>query len=294
MKGTEKTLQGLIFGIQPFSIHDGNGIRTNVFLKGCPLRCLWCHNPEGLSPKPDIQYFENKCVHCGKCGHVYKNMEKTSKASQEEKERYVHKCWYGALEMAGEYMTVEDVLEEVMKDQKFYETSKGGITVSGGEPMLQADFVYELLKEAKVRGLATAMETSGYAKREKYEKVMPYVDEFLWDYKATGDKMHEELTGVDQKMILDNLKYLYDQGAVITLRCPVIPGANDTEEHFQGIARILYELERLKGWEIMPYHRLGIPKEKRLGKERHHEFEVPKKELVEQWKQKIETYKKDM
>lgn len=294
MKGTEKSLQGLIFGIQPFSIHDGNGIRTNVFLKGCPLRCLWCHNPEGLSPKPDIQYFENKCVHCGKCGHVYKNMEKTSEVSQEEKEQYVNQCWYGALEMAGKLMTVEEVLEEVMKDQKFYETSKGGITVSGGEPMLQADFVYELLKEAKTRGLATAMETSGYAQQEKYEKIMPYVDEFLWDYKATGNEMHKELTGVDQDKILDNLKYLYNQGAVITLRCPIIPGANDTEEHFQGIAQKLHELERLKGWEIMPYHRLGIPKEKRLGKERHHEFEVPKKELVEQWKQKIKTYKKDM
>lgn len=119
--------KGLIFGIQPFSIHDGNGIRTNIFLKGCPLRCLWCHNLEGLSPKPDIQYFENKCVHCGKCGHIYKNMEKISGVSQKEKERYVSQCRYGALEMAGKYMTVEDILEEVMKDQKFYETSNGGL-----------------------------------------------------------------------------------------------------------------------------------------------------------------------
>lgn len=284
-------VKGLIFGIQHFSIHDGDGIRSNVFLKGCPLRCLWCHNPEGLSQKAELQYFENKCRHCGKCGGICKNLKSVSKVPEEIKGKYAQNCPYGALELVGDYMTADEVLEEVWEDQKFFRTSKGGITISGGEPMFQTDFVYELLKKAKKLELSTAIETSGYSDKVDFERIFPYVDEFLWDYKETDRKKHKEFTGVGNNKILENLKFLYHKGAAITLRCPVIPGLNDTEEHFRGIAALIYELKDLKGWEIMPYHRMGIAKEKRLGREGSREFRVPSKETADQWKQKILKYK---
>lgn len=289
-----KEIRGLIFGIQPFSIHDGNGIRTNVFFKGCPLRCLWCHNPEGLSPKIDLQYFENKCRRCGKCGNIYQNMNKVLHTSAEMKQKYADSCCYGALDIVGNDMSVEEVIEEVMEDWEFYYTSNGGITISGGEPMFQFDFLYELLKRAKEKGLSTALETSGYADRGKYERIMPYVDEFLWDYKETDSQKHKEFTGVGNEKIIENLKFLYEKGAKITLRCPIIPGVNDTEEHFYGISSIIKEFHKLKGWEIMPYHKLGIQKEKRIGRNTHREFQIPSKGTVEVWKQKIERNLKKM
>ena len=155
---------------------------------------------------------------------------------------------------------------------------------------MQADFVLELLKKSKEMGLSTAIETSGYSDQRNYERILPYADEFLWDYKETDNVKHRELTGVENKKILENLRFLYQKGAVITLRCPVIPGVNDTEEHFRGIAGLIKELRNLKGWEIMPYHRMGIAKEKRLGKGESIEFSVPSKEVQEQWKQKILSY----
>lgn len=285
----KKEIRGLVFGIQPFSIHDGNGIRTNVFLKGCPLRCLWCHNPEGLSSEIDLQYFENKCRQCGKCGNIYENIKEVSKKSVEIKQKYVDRCCYGALDIVGNYMSVEEVINEVMEDWRFYHISNGGITVTGGEPMLQIDFLYELLRQAKEKGLSTVLETSGYADRKKYECIMPYVDEFLWDYKETDNRKHKEFTGVGNKKIIENLRFLYEKGAKITLRCPIIPGINDTEEHFYGISSMIKELDGLKGWEIMPYHRLGIQKEKRLGRKTGQEFQVPSRQTIETWKQKIEN-----
>ena len=251
----EEEVKGLIFGIQHFSIHDGDGIRSNVFMKGCPLRCLWCHNPEGLAPAAELQYFENKCRKCGKCGGICHNLQTVSKESQSIKETYAKGCPYGALELVGEEMTAEEVLEEVCIDQAFFRTSKGGITLSGGEPMIQADFVLELLKKSKEMGLSTAIETSGYSDQRNYERILPYADEFLWDYKETDNVKHRELTGVENKKILENLRFLYQKGAVITLRCPVIPGVNDTEEHFRGIAGLIKELRNLKscpttGWAL--------------------------------------------
>lgn len=286
----EEEGKGLIFGIQHFSIHDGDGIRSNVFLKGCPLRCLWCHNPEGLSPKMELQYFENRCRKCGKCGDIYQNMLLLSGQPEDRKESYAQNCPYGALEQVGSYMTADQVLDEVRMDQEFFRTSRGGITLSGGEPMMQTDFVFSILKKAKKIGLSTAVETSGYSDKSDYERIYPYVDEFLWDCKETDSKKHKRYTGVDNYKIISNLRFLYDKGASITLRCPVIPGMNDTEEHFQGIARLLNEFEDLKGWEIMPYHRLGAAKEKRLGGKQGKKFSVPEKDTVEQWKQKINEY----
>ena len=285
--------QGIVFGIQHFSIHDGDGIRTNVFLKGCPLRCLWCHNPEGLECAEEFQYFSERCMHCGRCGDVYEHLPETIALGSEEKKLLGEACPYGALEVVGKVMTTDEVLDEVLQDMRFFQTSRGGITVSGGEPMLQFDFLYELLQKAKSEGLHTALETCGYADIGKYRKVMPFVDEFLWDCKETDDARHRELTGVGNQKILDNLRTIHGLGAHIILRCPIIPGANDSKRHLKEIAELLNELEHVEEWEIMPYHRLGISKEKRLQKQRNHEFQTPSDSVVSEWKNEISTYLKN-
>ena len=279
--------KGLVFGIQHFSIHDGEGIRSNVFLKGCPLRCLWCHNPEGLSAQIGIQYIQNKCRGCGRCGYIFKNMHDLYIKTESQKQAYAAQCVYGALESVGKWMTVTEVIDDVMKDLRFFKESDGGITVSGGEPMLQHEFTLALLKEAKKRGIQTAMETSGFASLKQYKQVLPYVDEFLWDYKETDEIKHKEFTGVSNQRILENLDALYKDGANIILRCPIIPGLNDTEEHFRGIAKRSREMKDLKGVELMPYHKFGVAKDARIGRMEQKEYEVPSKDMKKSWEDQI-------
>ena len=279
--------KGLVFGIQHFSIHDGDGIRSNVFLKGCPLRCLWCHNPEGLSAQIEIQYIQNKCCGCGRCGYIFKNMHDLYIKTESQKQAYAAQCVYGALEPVGKWMTVTEVIDDVMKDLRFFKESDGGITVSGGEPMLQHEFTLALLKEAKKRGIQTAMETSGFALLEQYKQVLPYVDEFLWDYKETDEIKHKEFTGVSNQRILENLDALYKDGANIILRCPIIPGLNDTEEHFRGIAKRSRQMKNLKGVELMPYHKFGVAKDARIGRMEQKEYESPSKDMKKSWEEQI-------
>ena len=279
--------KGLVFGIQHFSIHDGDGIRSNVFLKGCPLRCLWCHNPEGLSAQIGIQYIQNKCRGCGRCGYIFKNMHDLYIKSEEEKQAYAAQCVYGALEPVGKWMTVTEVIDDVMKDLRFFKESDGGITVSGGEPMLQHEYTLALLKEAKKRGIQTAMETSGFALLKQYKQVLPYVDEFLWDYKETDETKHKKFTGVSNQRILENLDALYKDGANIILRCPIIPGLNDTEEHFRGIAKRSRQMKNLKGVELMPYHKFGVAKDARIGRMEQKEYEIPSKDMKKSWEEQI-------
>ena len=279
--------KGLVFGIQHFSIHDGEGIRSNVFLKGCPLRCLWCHNPEGLSAQIGIQYIQNKCRGCGRCGYIFKNMHDLYIKTESQKQAYAAQCVYGALESVGKWMTVTEVIDDVMKDLRFFKESDGGITVSGGEPMLQHEFTLALLKEAKKRGIQTAMETSGFASLKQYKQVLPYVDEFLWDYKETDEIKHKEFTGVSNQRILENLDALYKDGANIILRCPIIPGLNDTEEHFRGIAKRSRQMKNLKGVELMPYHKFGVAKDARIGRMEQKEYEIPSKDMKKSWEVQI-------
>ena len=281
--------KGLVFGIQHFSIHDGEGIRSNVFLKGCPLRCLWCHNPEGLKPEIGIQYVKNKCRKCGKCGFVFQDMKKLYNLPVEKKEFFADLCPYGALETVGRWMTADQVVDEVIQDMQFFKRSTGGITLSGGEPMMQVDFALELLKKSKAEGLNTAMETSGFAPSEQYLKVLPYVDEFLWDYKETDPKKHQEFTGVRNEQILKNLDLLYEKGAGLVLRCPIIPGLTDTKEHFRGIAEKSRRMRHLKGVEIMPYHKFGVAKDQRIGRMQQKEYKVPSAGMREMWEETIET-----
>lgn len=282
---------GCVFNIQKFSIHDGPGIRTTVFLKGCPLRCKWCHNPEGLSRDKEIEYEQSKCIMCRGCaavcpaschsfnesnGHVFDrgNCMVCGKCAEI--------CVAGALKLVGTEYTVDEVIKKVMADKIFYDTSGGGMTVSGGEPFYQPEFTLELLKAAKEAGLNTAVETSGFCKTETILSAAKYVDLFLFDYKATGDELHRELTGVSQKIILENLKALSDAGAKIILRCPVIPFANDTDEHFSAIAHIVDEIDGIERAELEPYHPLGTGKAPKIGKTQDFVTDAPSKERMEE------------
>lgn len=265
-------MKGIVFNIQKFSVNDGPGIRTTVFLKGCPLSCIWCHNPESKKAFPELMYSADKCVMCGKCAnvcpknvHLFKNnvhivkRENCIACGKCEEE-----CLYEALEIAGKEKSVEEVIDEVMKDKVFYETSNGGITLSGGEPLLQYDFSLEILKRAKQEGLHTAMETCGYTSEEKIREIASYVDLFLFDYKITDAELHKKYTGVSNERIIRNLRLLNDIGKQIVLRCPIIPGINDTDEHFSGIANMANELDCVSEINIEPYHPLGKSKAEKL------------------------------
>ena len=265
---------GTVFNIQRFSIHDGPGIRTNVFLKGCPLNCLWCHNPEGLSRAPQVKYSPEKCIGCGECvkvcepeGHQFTaegihTLDFTKCIGCLECSRV---CVAGAMESYGEAKSVDDIIDVVMRDAAYYKTSGGGLTLSGGEPLYQGEFAVEILKSAKQKELHTAVETCGMVSAEIMKAAAEYVDLFLYDYKITGEEKHREMTGASQKQILDNLAMLDAMGKEIILRCPLIPGINDNDGHYHGIADIANKYKNIKEINIMPYHTLGNAKREKLG-----------------------------
>ena len=235
---------GLVFDIQKFSIHDGPGIRTTVFLKGCPLRCAWCHNPESKDTGIELSFLPDKCINCGYCFRVCPNgchimdggrhvllrdrCEVCGKCTEE--------CYAQALELVGKEMTIDEVITEVLKDKPFYDTSGGGMTISGGEPLAQAGFTKALLKRAKDDGLHTCIETSGHGKTDHLRSMIPLIDIFLFDYKATDPGVHREFVGTGNTLILENLGLLNDAEVEIYLRCPMVPGINADEEHLSGIA----------------------------------------------------------
>ena len=267
--------KGTIFNIQRFSINDGPGIRTTVFLKGCMLDCAWCHNPESKSRKPQLMLYGSRCVGCGACvGECKLSLHSFDADGVHSIDR--DKCLacgacaevcVGALEMCGCEKTVDEILAEVKKDSSFYKNSGGGITVSGGEPFMQADFALEILKAAKESGIHTCIETCGYTKREILESFIPYVDIFLWDVKETDSDLHRKFTGVNNEIILDNLRFLNEKGASIVLRCPLIEGYNYREEHLRAIGRLAEELDGVLRVEVEPYHPLGQSKSEAMGGE---------------------------
>jgi len=268
-------LTGIIFNIQKFSIHDGPGIRTTVFLKGCPLHCLWCHNPESQEKKAEIMFMAEKCIGCGYCFRICPHACHVMKGGKHEFNRELcaqcglcaKECYAQALEAVGKSMTVAEVMEEVAKDRPFYQTSGGGLTLSGGEPMMQPEFTAALLRAAKKEKINTALETCGYAPFDLYAALLDDVDLFLYDYKETDPELHKKFTGVDNALILENLITVDKREKKIILRCPIVPGLNDRVDHFAGIAATANRLKNIVEIQILPYHPLGESKSARLGKE---------------------------
>lgn len=301
MMSKEKNLKvkGIVFDIQRCSIHDGPGIRTTVFLKGCPLSCKWCHNPESWSFNPELMFNQHKCISCLDCIDSCPVQAHTVVDNQHFFNRdlciacgnCVKSCFNDALEIKGKKMQVAQVLEEVKKDLEYYQSSGGGLTLSGGEALVQFEFTYALLTEAKKLGIHNCIETSGFLQQKYLKEILSVTDLFLFDYKATDDELHQELTGVSNKMILENLDYLYQQGANIILRCPLIPGVNDSEKHLRGIALVAEKYPSLKGIEIMAYHNLGVEKNIRLGREANYqEKDNTDQEQKERWLAALKKY----
>lgn len=265
----------MIFNIQRFSVDDGPGIRTTVFFKGCPLSCIWCHNPESHRREPELMYNAQKCISCGACAAV---CEHGGHAFDAERAHMLDRtdcitcgacagiCPTRAVEMAGREETVESILKEVLADKIFYEQSGGGMTVSGGEPLYQPTAVEALCQAAKDAGLHVAIETSGFASESVVRSVAPWVDLFLFDYKAPAD-LHETLTGVPLQPILDTLALLSALGKDVILRCPIIPGCNDTDRHFADIVALAKQYDNIREVHLEPYHPLGISKREQLGRE---------------------------
>lgn len=264
---------GKIFNIQRFCTSDGPGIRTTVFFKGCPLRCKWCHNPESQHIESELMFDKAKCINCMHCVSLCKNKCHKTDASLHLIDRTkcisCGKCTEascGALELVGKEMTPASVIEEVIKDKLYFDNSGGGITLSGGEPLFQDEFCFEVLRAAKEKSLHICIETCGAAPQEVIARSAEYVDLYLYDLKHTDSESHRSFTGVGNEKIIDNLFLLDSLGKSIILRCPIIPKYNDTDKHFSEIANISKKLKNLTAIEIEPYHNFGEIKYDKLSR----------------------------
>lgn len=263
------SLKGNIFDIQRFSVHDGPGIRTTVFLKGCPLSCIWCHNPESQSKEISIAYYAKNCIGCGACAeacragchsitadgtHVFVRDNCITCGACAEA------CASDAMVAFGKSVTVDEVMSEVRRDKMFYKNSGGGMTLSGGEPLMQGEFTLALLRAARAEGIGTAIETSGFGTKAAITEIAKYTDLFLFDVKESDTVAHKRLTGAPIEPILENLKLLGELRANIILRCPLIPGINVREGHLAAIARLAATTPGVKEINVMAYHTLGAGK----------------------------------
>ena len=258
-----------IVEIKRFAVHDGDGIRTTVFFKGCPLKCLWCHNPETLSPKRQIAFFAHKCIGCGKCAEVCgchtfsENVHMIDKANCTMCGKCAAVCPQSALEIFGAEMNADEICAALLKDKDFYTESGGGITLSGGECLLQSEACCEILKTMKQNGINTAVDTCGFVPRAAIDRVMPYTDTFLYDIKAIDEDVHIKCTGQSNKTILDNLVYLDNCGAKSEIRIPYIPNYNDGQ--IDKIAKFLSGLSHVVRVRVLPYHNYAASKYAALG-----------------------------
>ncbi len=265
--------RGLVFNIQRYSVHDGPGIRTTVFLKGCPLRCAWCHNPEGISPKREIMVIEARCIACGECRTACPHAAEAPgsgalpprTAECELCGACCAACPVDARRMIGQEMTVEQVMQAVLQDRVFFEESDGGVTFSGGEPLMQPEFLHALLSACRSQGLHTAVDTCGMAATDRLLQIAPLTDLFLYDLKLIDDSSHLHYTGVSNERILENLQALGKVHSQIWVRVPLIPGANAHGSALEAAARFTSTIASVRQVNLLPFHTTGAKKFERLG-----------------------------
>ena len=288
------SLSGIIFNIQRFSIHDGPGIRTTVFLKGCTLRCFWCHNPEGMHRQPEIQFYPDRCLGDAECARVCPEKAHAFTDDRHVFQRQVcsvcgecvESCYTSALELTGRSLTVDQVMAEVLEDRVFYQRSGGGVTLSGGDPLVQHRFSGELLKRCRQEGLHTALETAANCRWSDLEGLLPFTDLVMMDIKHMDEHRHRLATGVSNRRILENARKLAERGQALIFRTPIVPGVNDTAAEVLAIAGFVGEITQAgvsnghyaaqtPVLELLPFHRLAAEKYTSLGLEYRLRHEQP-------------------
>ncbi len=290
--------KGRIFNIEKYAIHDGPGIRTTVFFKGCPLRCWWCHNPEGQNQKLELTYRENRCIGCGECAenctrralsllsqHVVLNRESCNMCGV-----CAQICPSEALSVIGKEMSVEETVREIERDRVFYDESEGGVTFSGGEPLLQPNFLEKMLDECGEKRIHTTLDTSGYASPEVINRIRSKVDLFLYDIKIMDNAKHRKYTGVSNKLILQNLERLAKNGSNIMISLPIVMGINDDDENIFRTCEFISSLPGVEHVSLLPYHKTGVDKYKNLGRSyRLNSIQPPSSQKTKEIKEKLEA-----
>lgn len=288
---------GVVFGIQFFSIHDGPGIRTSVFLKGCNLRCAWCHNPESLSGRVEIAVNVERCAQCGQCvkacpASLHRIVSGGSVEHLHDAARCLGcgaceaACPTGAIHQMGQTITVQEVIRQACRDKRFY-GNEGGLTITGGEAMMQYDFLSALVKAAHEKAVGVYLETNGSFPWPQYAALLPYLTGILVDWKLTDLAEHRCWTGIDNAAIRENIARFAQCGLDVVLRCPIIPGVNDNDAHLRGIAELTAAHPSIRGAELMPYHKFGTSKARQLGWTQVQEFREPSPDEIAEWKQRI-------
>ena len=283
-------MTGRVFNIQRFSLHDGPGIRTTVFLMGCNLNCRWCHNPEGKQTEFRLQYDRKKCIGCGQCAAVCpEKVHSVTRNGHTVKfdecigcGKCIEICPAGALSFTGREYTAEELTAQICRDRNFYKDT-GGVTFSGGEPLLQADFVAETARLCREQGVpSVTVDTAGNVPRAAFEKVLPYVDHFLFDVKAAGEEVHIAGTGVSNRQILENLRWLDRQGKNIHIRVPVLPGVNDDPGEIRRIGDVVHSLQSVRELRLLPYHTFGREKYETIGDPEPACFPIPDDDTMDE------------
>ncbi|MBC7348988.1 MAG: glycyl-radical enzyme activating protein [Candidatus Aminicenantes bacterium] len=285
-------MKALIFDLKRYAVHDGPGIRLNVFFKGCPLHCLWCHNPEGVAFEPELMLMPNRCARCGDClracgyGALSQDQEGQVQADRSRCTLCgdcVEACQREAIALVGREMTVDEIVTEAEKERVFFEQSGGGVTLTGGEPLAQPALAEALIDSLKQRGIQVALDTSGYASKEVFLRLAGKADLILFDLKIMDEKKHQQHTGVSNRPILENLKALETAGRPVWVRFPLIPGVNDDDQNLEAMADFLSDLKAVRQLSVLPYHKGGVEKFQRLGREAEFAvFEPPSPEKVDQ------------